>query len=150
MSLREKLLLAFLSLSLLILTVGMIFYAQLQNMIEPISPQSIPRSVEKLGNVIDQNDYIYRLLFHSVTVNRSLEKYVYTNKQDFLEEYYINDEMLYRYLELAEKIDIRMWKELAHELSTVELLQDKIIQLMKKMIYMYQIFNSRLIYFHQH
>lgn len=91
MSIRNKLLLYFFSLSMLIFIVGMMFYVQLNNLIEPLTPQSIPQSVEQLGDAIDKNEFIHKLLYQAVLVQNNLQTYVFTADLAALHLYYLNE-----------------------------------------------------------
>lgn len=128
MKLRTKLLLYFLTLSTLIIIVGFIFYVQLKNLIEPLSPESIPQNVEQLGNSIDRNDFIYQLLQKQLLTQRSLEHYVFTQQRIELQRYYLNQALLFQYLKKAEKNYPDLWNILKPNFKLIEMDENLILK----------------------
>src|SRR5690349_18180922 len=99
MSIRIRLLLCLFMLSGLILIVGMVFYAQLKNLIEPLTPQSIPKSVERLENRIIHNSLIYHLLYYQQATQINLEDYVLSGNLSNLQDYYMNKALFMQLLD---------------------------------------------------
>lgn len=94
MNLRTRLLLYFLSISTLIISTGMIFYFQLNNLIGPLTPQSIPQNIDNLEKYIGQRNIMNDFLYRQLLVNRNLEGYVLTKNVSFLQKYYMNESLL--------------------------------------------------------
>lgn len=113
MRIRTKLLLSFLSISTLILVVGLIFFLQLKNLIEPLTPQSIPHSVQQLENYTDKTNFIYNLLYQQQLVQFNLEDYVYTNQLSSLQDFYMNTADLDKLMVNSRSIDLKLWNKLA-------------------------------------
>lgn len=128
MSLRLKLLLYFLTLSTLIIIVGFVFYIQLKNLIEPLTPESIPQSVELLGKSIDRNDFIYQLLQKQLLSQRSLEHYVFTQQTSELQQFYLNQAILNQFLKKAEHSYPEIWKMLNANFKQIEIEENLILQ----------------------
>lgn len=131
MSIKTKLLLCLLSFSILILIVGMIFYLQLKNLIEPLTPTSIPISIENLEKSIVKNSLIYHLLYQQQTIQMNLEDYVLINAESNLQDYYMNQALFLKLLESAEKTYPDMFSKLKSTSDLIMLEENKIIQLMK-------------------
>ncbi len=113
MRIRTKLLLSFLSISTLILAVGLIFYLQLKNLIEPLTPQSIPHSVQQLENYTDKTNFIYKLLYQQQLVQFNLEDYVFTNQLSSLQDFYMNTADLDKLMVNSRSLDLKLWNKLA-------------------------------------
>jgi signal transduction histidine kinase len=130
MSIRIKLLLCFLSFSMLTFIAGILFYIQLKQLIEPLT-YSTPTSVEALGRTLDRNDFIYRLLYQQVLVNRSLENYVATKKLDYLQYYNEYEELLSQLLKKSRRTEPTLVHEVEKEFQQAEKLRRHIITLMQ-------------------
>src|SRR3989338_5760734 len=132
MKIRTKLLFCFLFLSVLIFLVGMIFYGQLKNMITPLTPQSIPQSAEYLRSIIDKNNIIYRFLYQEFLLDSILENYVFTKRQSALQDYYLNNAMLFDLLNNAKKTNTEFWQVLEKPSQALEKKRDQILKLMNQ------------------
>lgn len=131
MKLRNKLLLYFFNISILILIVGMIFYFQLKNLVEPLTPQSIPLSVQQLENVIDRNDIMHRLMYQQLLVEHNLENYVFTNNNISLQAYYMNNSIITQLLDRARNINPPQLPLLENVYHSIGVQRAKIINLMQ-------------------
>jgi signal transduction histidine kinase len=131
MTFRMKLFLYFFSISILIMITGMLFYFQSKNLIEPLTPESIPRSVEHLANVINKNALKNRLLFQQLQVEYDLENYVFTNEVLALQSYYKNNALLSQLLEQAKLVNLTQWPILELKFNAVQQLWLEILQLMQ-------------------
>lgn len=120
MNLRTKLILSFVSITSLILVVGFIFYLHLKNLIEPLTPQSIPRSVEQLENAIVKTNSIYQLIYQEDLVENNLKKYVYTNDDASLQDYFMNTAILAQLLDKTKMTDLTFWNAIAPSFSDIE------------------------------
>lgn len=129
MTLRTKLLLSFLSLSTLIVVVGMIFYVQLKSLIEPLTPQSIPLSVEELSNSIGRNHLIHRISYQQLLVQSNLENYILTSNLLSLQNYYMNNEILYNLLNKSKSINILLSQELYTQYKILDPIRARILHL---------------------
>lgn len=131
MNIRTKLLLSFFSLSALIIIVGLIFYTQLRNLIQPLAPQSIPLSVDQLSNSIEKNAFYQNILYQNLLVKYNLKNYIYTNDLSKLQKYYMNEEILSQLLLRSKKINPALWKILQTKFLEMEKKQFQIIDQMK-------------------
>ena len=131
MSLRTKLFLYFLSISLLIIIVGMIFYFQLKNLVEPLTPQSIPRSVEQLANTIDRNETVNKLMYQQLLVEKNLEYYIATGQRLPLQEYYMNNSIVFQLLSKVSDIDPKQYDALQKKWDVISLFRDDLIKQME-------------------
>lgn len=131
MNIRFKLLLGFLSLTALVLVVSMIFYVQLRNLIEPLTPQSTPQNVERLANLLNRNDLINQLIQQEALTQRSLEHYVLANDNPFLEYYYVHDAMFHKLIDTTKKVYPTLWSELQKQAEVVESITTQIIYWMQ-------------------
>lgn len=132
MSIKTKLLLCFLSLSVLIFIISIVFYIQLRNLIEPLTPQSIPQSVEQLVDKVDRNDLIQRLLYQQLLVDYSLEHYVFTRRYGGLQEYYVNNAILQQLIESTKQVDPSLGMELEKSFQVTETERNRILQSLKQ------------------
>lgn len=130
MSIRFKLLLSYLSFSILAFIAGFVIYIQLKQLIEPLT-QSIPQSIENLGKTLDRNDFIYSLLYQQLLVNRSLENYVFTQKFGYLQEYYESEEILSQLLKKSRKNEPAIVQEVEKKFKEAENQRLVVLQLMQ-------------------
>jgi signal transduction histidine kinase len=93
--------------------VGLIFYLQLKNLIEPLTPQSIPQSIKRLENVTNRSNYIYRLIYQQQLVQFNLESYVATNQLTALQDFYMNQADLDQFTTKSKQFDLALWNKLA-------------------------------------
>lgn len=112
LKIREKLLLSFFTLSLLTFLVSMIFYNQLRFLIQPLSPQSIPRSVDLLGDTIEKSNLIFKLLYQQLLVNNYFENYLFTQQLALLQAYYAGDAELIKVIQEVKNVDPKFPKDL--------------------------------------
>ena len=101
-------------------------------MITPLTPQSIPQSAEYLRSIIDKNNIIYRFLYREVLLNSSLENYVFTKRQSALQDYYLNNAMLFDLLNNAKKTNTEFWQVLEKPSQALEKKRDQILKLMNQ------------------
>ncbi len=120
MNLRTKLILSFVSITSLILVVGLIFYLQLKNLIEPLTPQSIPRSVDQLENAINKTNLIFRLQYQVSTVENNLKNYVNTNDNASLQDYFMNQAILDQLINRVKNTNVTLWSTIALQFSLIE------------------------------
>lgn len=132
MSIRTKLILSYVCLSTLIIVVGLIFYLQLKNLIEPLTPESMPRSVQQLSNAIDKTNFIYQLLYKQQLVENDLKNYVYSNDITSLQNYYMNQALLDQLFVRSKTIDSSLWNELAQPYNLMEAQWSQIILAMQQ------------------
>ncbi len=131
MKLQTKLFSYFFSISILIVGVGLLFYIQLKNLIEPLTPQSIPRSVEQLANTIDREELIYRIKYQQLLVEYNLEKYVFTNRILALQQYYMNNAIILQLLATAKSVDAVQSSVLENKYHVLSNEHAQIIKLMQ-------------------
>ncbi|HLB42345.1 MAG TPA: ATP-binding protein [Gammaproteobacteria bacterium] len=120
LTIKEKLLVSFFCLSLLIFLVSMVFYNQLKILILPLTPQSIPQNVDLLGSTIDKNDLIFKLLYQQLLVSYNFENYIFTKQTSLLQEYYASDSDLDRIINEVKNFDLNFPKELDNQLQLHE------------------------------
>lgn len=132
MRIRYKLLLYFLSLSMLILVADMFYYYQLKNLVVPLTPRSIPLSIAKLEKSIRMNNLIYQILYFQKIVQYDLEEYVLTNKLSSLYDYYMNRSLLEKLVENSKIVDSEFGRELSEKIKLIYPERDKILFLMKE------------------
>src|SRR3990167_1072575 len=129
LTIKEKLLLSFFSLSLLTFLVSMIFYNQLKFLIQPLSPQSIPQNVDLLGKTIEKNNLIFKLLYQQLLVDNYFENYLFTRQQTTLQEYYANEAALIRIISEVKNIDPNFPKDLENQLRLSENERTRLLRL---------------------
>lgn len=127
MDFRTKLLLAFLSISILIIVVGVFFYSQLNNLIGPLTPESIPNSIEQLTEDFNQNNYVFNLSEQELRMKRSFENYLLTGNQSELKKYYLNKGLLSNLLQHPVPGNEIIAKELNAPFSKLEQLNNSIL-----------------------
>lgn len=110
----------------------MLFYFQLKNLIEPLTPQNIPHSVEQLEKAIDKNTIINKLLYQQLLSEKNLENYVFTKKIVSLNDYYMNNTYLSQLLEKSKPFYEQSRGELETKLNDLQLLNTKIINAMQQ------------------
>lgn len=132
MKIKNKLLLSFLTLSTLIMIVGLIFYSQLKGLIEPLTPQSIPHSIEQLETAINKTNLIYKILYQQQLVEYNLTDYVYSNQLSSLQDYYMNHALLWQTLQDArKKMDPTLTKNLNKQFTTLNQQWTSVLQNMQ-------------------
>jgi len=132
MKMQTKLVLYLLSICMLIIVVGMIFYFQLKNLIEPLTPQSIPLSVEHLEDSINKNNLINNMLYQQLLNESDLESYVYTGKLSELNNFYLNENNFLQMMEKLKTIDFILWQKLSDKINKLEDVRFKIIDFYKQ------------------
>lgn len=130
MKIKTKLLCSFLILSSLILIAGMIFYVQLRNLVEPLTPKSIPKSIELLERTINKNNAIHNYLYQQQLTQYHLEHYVFTDKTASLQNYYLHQALLDTLLNTIKKTDPSLWQELVTSTKAIQREKNRIIQQM--------------------
>lgn len=131
MTLRTKLFLSFLSLSMLIIIVGLIYFTQLKSLIEPLSPRSIPLGLEKIENQADANDLINHLFYRQLVAQDNLQNYVFTGNSDSLQVYYMASEMLYQLIKKNQSKKLSLWKEITPQYEILNKYNNQILEYMK-------------------
>lgn len=126
-----KLLLSFLSLSMLIIIVGLIYFNELKNLIEPLSPQSIPQDVENLERSFENSELINRILYRQLLTKYYLENYVYTNNTDALQSYYLYSELLAQLTQYTQSFKLPLWIKLDKQIEINDNYQQQILKYMQ-------------------
>lgn len=127
MTIRTKLFIYFFILSMLTFAVGMTSYVQLRNLIDPLTPQSIPRSVDKMNEVIERNKFVSRIAYQQLLVDYALDRLVYRHTPQSLQDYYLNESMLDKLLSSANKTVPVLWKKLEGSFKSANDMRTNII-----------------------
>lgn len=122
---------AFVALSTLIVIVGFVFYIQLRNLIEPLTPLSIPHGVDQLDTSIERNNFLFRFLYQEQLVEFNLEDYVLTQRLTALQDFYMNKEILYQLIKEAKQNYPLLWRDLEESFPKVESMWNQIINYMQ-------------------
>lgn len=132
MNIRTKLLFAFLSISFLIIIVGIIFYTQLNNLIIPLTPQSIPHSMDKLTDDFNKNNYIFNMSEQQLLMQNNLEYYIFTGQLHALKNYYLHKGFLSNLLQNSNYQNNDIAKKLFDPILLLEKIQTTIINSQKE------------------
>ncbi len=130
MTLKAKMFLYFLSLSFLIIIVGMIFYVQLKNLIGPLTPQSIPQSINQVVGFIQGDQRTQQIKYQLIFVENNLKDYVLTHQKIYLQRYYMNEALLEQEVENAKNMEPIQWGHLYQQLQIIKAERSKIVQAM--------------------
>lgn len=94
MNINTRLILGFFVLCMMVFFSGVGFYFQLKNLIEPVTPQSIPNSIEKINSMIDKKNYISELLYQRLLTDYRLNEYAFNKDKNSLQNFYLSFETL--------------------------------------------------------
>jgi len=131
MNLKAKLTLYFSSIAILMVMVGIAFYIQLKNLIESLTPRSIPHAVEQLAEVIDRNELSSRLMYQQLLVESNIENYIFTGSILSLQEYYKNSSRVYQLLERARALNPAAYPALKNKFDFLTELRSEITSKMQ-------------------
>ncbi|KTC64846.1 sensory box histidine kinase (plasmid) [Legionella adelaidensis] len=132
MALKSKLLFYFFCISILFIIVGSIFYLQLSNLIEPLTPRSIPLSVEKLATIKENSELKNKLIIQQLQLDFNLEKFLTTKKNIYLQRYYKNYYTFTHLLNAAHKVNPSQWANLETHFLNMQNTQAIIIENIKE------------------